>query len=775
MAEFNSLGILSARSNHNLEALGFNLNSARSGILTNRSTVRMADALISDIENRNKPTNQLHEIRMKERSMMRNQKKKLASEIDRHVERKRLSSAYTQSRYELLETLKEDNSKTSSRENNPLSSRFRYVHYSKDQVVISKAISRASSSASENSLQEGEVSTSIENTFFVPPLVELCARKIAKNFSKKLNFDGVPPELKHIISKKLSVKLPLQISVPLIDDDDYWKKCCFMRWSLGQLGTYCNKKGIELLQEESNTAVQDIMIKGSFKNRSKKKTYRLKDNRKSSNSPKTWKQVYLEINFDEFMESIQPQKTMLQELNVIHSQPNPEEPMCMKNSELNTLRDLYKVKETINETKLAKEQFEKEMQNKRSNSTVALEEKAVNDTLDQTLKREENEEEEEEFTTHNCLHSHLMKPNVNYFVLHCKTLNKDDLESYPIEKYKAKLQDLFDGIQSRNTSRLKKITNSDDIFTFYESAVQKRDQRKQRTDDRKLQTWLNSYRNELAEQDLPDDVRDMFDFIIAKNREHLRELCNLSKDYITELNIKGLKEHVDLYDMFSLLTNVEKLKMEYSARNVGMTFDMNLLGMRKQDCLMLAQVLSDPNVSSNLKVLILSENMIDDELTKIIASGTLKSQVTHLDLSHNRIGVEGASALAALLKRNTKLKKLVLADNEIKSEGALTISLSLQVNSNLTDLNLSLNKIRDAGAVAILHSNCTSLTNLSLSNNSLMGETGNTIIEKLNHIIKTGEIVLPKYIDLSGNFIEEYATSLIRDMLPSCPQIEHID
>ena len=88
--------------------------------------------------------------------------------------------------------------------------------------------------------------------------------EIADNFVSQPTFGTIPDKLKNVVTKKLSVNLPLQISVPLVEDEDYWKKCCYMRWSDGQLGTFVKKQGENLFQHRKPPSIEEIMLNGSF-------------------------------------------------------------------------------------------------------------------------------------------------------------------------------------------------------------------------------------------------------------------------------------------------------------------------------------------------------------------------------------------------------------------------------------------------------------------------------------------------------------------------------
>jgi len=75
--------------------------------------------------------------------------------------------------------------------------------------------------------------------------------------------------------------------------------------------------------------------------------------------------------------------------------------------------------------------------------------------------------------------------------------------------------------------------------------------------------------------------------------------------------------------------------------------------------------------------------------------------LTELNISNNKIGSEGAAALASALRVNRVLKTLDLFNNRIGDEGAKALASALRVNGVLKSLNIHRNNIGDKGAAAI--------------------------------------------------------------------------
>uniref|UniRef100_A0A6T8GLA2 Uncharacterized protein n=1 Tax=Hemiselmis andersenii TaxID=464988 RepID=A0A6T8GLA2_HEMAN len=60
---------------------------------------------------------------------------------------------------------------------------------------------------------------------FVRPLSELCLRAAALHFRSRPTFAGVPEKYKERLAALIPTDLPLNVSAPLIDMEQYWKRC----------------------------------------------------------------------------------------------------------------------------------------------------------------------------------------------------------------------------------------------------------------------------------------------------------------------------------------------------------------------------------------------------------------------------------------------------------------------------------------------------------------------------------------------------------------------
>ena len=115
--------------------------------------------------------------------------------------------------------------------------------------------------------------------------------------------------------------------------------------------------------------------------------------------------------------------------------------------------------------------------------------------------------------------------------------------------------------------------------------------------------------------------------------------------------------------------------------------------------------------------------------------GVFNRVLTNLDLRYNKIGDEGAKAIADSLKSGMAvLTTLELTGNSIRDEGAKAIAEALKVTAVLTTLDLSRNSVGVEGAKAIadsLKSGMAVLTTLNLAGNSIRDEGAIAIAEAL--------------------------------------------
>lgn len=205
-----------------------------------------------------------------------------------------------------------------------------------------------------------------------------------------------------------------------------------------------------------------------------------------------------------------------------------------------------------------------------------------------------------------------------------------------------------------------------------------------------------------------------------KDEETLNQLYTLCISEIYAVRLSKQRYHFDIYEMFSKLQHLNEFAVSFGVLNASVQVTPDMAGMKQTDAMHIQKVL---RTSRCLTSLSLPENEIDDDLCKCIAGGLVHNKLLkRLDLSHNRIGDAGASAIGlVLLQKDLELTFLDLGDNEIRSAGAEAIGDALAVSRTLTSLSLRLNRLGDAGGETILggvRENVT-LLDLDISSNEL--------------------------------------------------------
>ena len=161
----------------------------------------------------------------------------------------------------------------------------------------------------------------------------------------------------------------------------------------------------------------------------------------------------------------------------------------------------------------------------------------------------------------------------------------------------------------------------------------------------------------------------------------------------------------------------------------------------------------------HLQSLILAHNNIGDNSAAFLASSIRQvcaNQASHcstdmqwhglhtLNLSYNKIGLEGAKYLGEGLKHCSAIHTLILYQNQIGDEGAKCLGKGLKYCSKLYKLSLAANKIGDVGAKGLGEGLkcCSNLYELSLSTNQIGDEGAKGLGEGLKCCFKLYKLVL---------------------------------
>jgi len=290
-----------------------------------------------------------------------------------------------------------------------------------------------------------------------------------------------------------------------------------------------------------------------------------------------------------------------------------------------------------------------------------------------------------------------------------------------------------------------------------------------------LQRWDNcqivdhgsSWKRLYFERNLADFL-ELFD-PAKMDTEDLTRTLAVSKDYIFSLRIKQFLSHLDMEMLFQNVPTLCHLDMTYGVKEIGMDYERSLFGMKMNDVTSLAKALK---VTETLTVLSLPCNLLDDNTTRILATGLAgNATITSLDLSHNKIADRGVKAIAKLLDERCVLISLNLCDNHVHADGGKYFGRAMKLNSSLETLNLRLNRLGDEGGKMLLEGvlENTSLTQLNLSCNALEMDS----VQTLNTIIANNSSL--RSLDLSCNVINEEGGRLLREGLSQNSALQSMD
>ena len=175
----------------------------------------------------------------------------------------------------------------------------------------------------------------------------------------------------------------------------------------------------------------------------------------------------------------------------------------------------------------------------------------------------------------------------------------------------------------------------------------------------------------------------------------LQELVQAAREEIFSVRFEQLPSHIALYPILSAASNLTRLEISYGVKDIGMRYDRALFGMKISDATSLAKFFES---SRSLTSVVLSQNILDDDLLRLLMVGLQKSQsITHIDLSNNRITDFGAQLISRLLSEDSIVVSVDLSNNAIQREGARHLAREIRSNESLLKLNLRLNHLADDG------------------------------------------------------------------------------
>ncbi|KAF7270060.1 dynein regulatory complex subunit 5-like [Rhynchophorus ferrugineus] len=170
--------------------------------------------------------------------------------------------------------------------------------------------------------KKGIKSFNIENWDFSIPkqLRELCVETLAKNWEDNPVLDEIIQlEDRYLLLDLLSENLPLEVTIPRINDEIYWKKCFLKRWPKKYPPLKTNVPLQQFIRNSLNEANEEF-LKETLQKESSNQQSQVGSRRSSRTSCGTssvkseivndisWKRLYVETHVQEYLESLEPER-----------------------------------------------------------------------------------------------------------------------------------------------------------------------------------------------------------------------------------------------------------------------------------------------------------------------------------------------------------------------------------------------------------------------------------------------------------------------------------
>ncbi|XP_072019347.1 uncharacterized protein [Amphiura filiformis] len=174
---------------------------------------------------------------------------------------------------------------------------------------------------------------------------------------------------------------------------------------------------------------------------------------------------------------------------------------------------------------------------------------------------------------------------------------------------------------------------------------------------------------------------------------------------------------------------------------------------------------------TSLQNVTISKCTLGNNVNALFRGRTPKLQ--YIDLAHNGVNSDGASALAQSFQHTPALQHLNLTDNSIGSDGASALAQSFQHTPTLQHLDLGWNSIDSDGASALAQSfkHTPALQYLDLTgnyDNSIGANGASELAQSFQHTPAL------QYLDLNCNRIGSDGTSALARSFKHTPALQHL-
>ncbi|XP_045466622.1 dynein regulatory complex subunit 5-like [Harmonia axyridis] len=164
------------------------------------------------------------------------------------------------------------------------------------------------------------------------------------------------------------------------------------------------------------------------------------------------------------------------------------------------------------------------------------------------------------------------------------------------------------------------------------------------------------------------------------------------------------EDHIDFDPIFKKCQRIDHFELEFGMNDVGENFEWRMFNISIADCEKLGKAVLNLKL---LKILRVHKSKLEDLHCQALVKGlVLNTTIIELELSHCRIGDQGALCLAKLIEVHPTLQVLNLCDNLVGGIGGEGIGFALlQENScPLVSLDLRLNPLGHQGALGLMRS-----------------------------------------------------------------------
>ncbi|KAJ3333753.1 hypothetical protein HDU76_004249 [Blyttiomyces sp. JEL0837] len=213
-------------------------------------------------------------------------------------------------------------------------------------------------------------------------------------------------------------------------------------------------------------------------------------------------------------------------------------------------------------------------------------------------------------------------------------------------------------------------------------------------------TLLTSNSNQGSQVVLDEAGGDVPKSLIEEEEDGDMDVEEAEEGWETDLNIDVIikrKGQTDTY--INACKNLGIVPVSYFAeRTSASEIVLRHHGLGVKGAQAVAAVLENNNTITCLD---LSNNWIESGGAYIGRSLQINRTLAYLNLTDNRLGLQGGLEMAEMLSFNGSLKTLILKGNSLGDKEATSLAEGLRQNSTLQTLDISNNKIGDLGAIAL--------------------------------------------------------------------------